>query len=71
MWRGGCYFTAPIVKPEIKRSRKKVYRIAAGIHGINAPAMRGPHRKTSPLTSPVGTPTLIVFWADTETNDKA
>ena len=54
-------FTAPMVKPAMKRSRKKLYITATGRLAMRAPAINGPQRKTSPRTSSVGTPMLMVL----------
>ena len=61
---------APTVKPAMKRSKKRVYKMAAGILGIRAPAINGPHSKNSPMSS-VGTPMLTVFRAELEMKARA
>ena len=61
---------APTVKPAMKRSKKRVYKMATGMLGIRAPAIRGPHSKNSPISS-VGTPMLTVLRAELEMKAKA
>ena len=60
------YLMAPMVKPAMKRSTKKLYRIAMGTLAIKQPAMRDPQKYTSPWVRKVGTPTLTVMFRTDE-----
>src|SRR4030095_5999362 len=60
------YLIAPMVKPAMKRSTKKLYRMATGTLAMKQPAMREPQKYTSPWTRKVGTPTLTVIFRTEE-----
>src|SRR4029453_15555391 len=60
------YLMAPMVKPAMKRSTKKLYRMATGTLAMKQPAMREPQKYTSPWTRKVGTPTLTVIFRTEE-----
>src|SRR5260370_14350853 len=56
--------TEPTVNPAMKRSTKKLYKIATGMLEMKQAPISDPQKYTSPRTSTVGTPTLMLKFED-------